>query len=192
MFNSLYGNYRQITFANAFPTVDSFKNEYNECQIPKTLKEENINTLYYLLYAYYGNSTIASSDTNRFKYNLFGIIFMYGPTWEKRLELQDKLRLLTDEDLQRGSKAIYNKSFNPSEAPSTNTLEELTTINEQNATNYKRSKIDAYNLLLETLRTDVTKSFIDKFSSLFLKVLTPELPLWYVTEKENDLENDIL
>lgn len=107
---------------------------------------------------------------------------MYGPTWEKRLEIQKDLREMSMDDLRESAKAIYNHSMNPSTSPSTDTLEELLTINDQNVTKHRRSKTDAYALLISLLETDVTEEFLNKFKKLFLTVVTPELPLWYVTE----------
>ena len=54
---------------------------------------------------------------------------------------------MSEDDLVKGSKQIVNHSYNPSTAPSTSTLEELTTINEQNTNNYKKGKLDAYAFL---------------------------------------------
>lgn len=89
---------------------------------------------------------------------------------------------MSEDDLVKGSKQILNHSYNPSTTPSTATLEELTTINEQNTSNYKRGKIDAYSFLWDLLDTDVTNEFISKFNSLFLIIVEPQLPLWYVTD----------
>lgn len=114
------------------------------------------------------------------------IIFMYGPSWEKRLEIQTKIRDLTDEELMRGGKAIYNHSFNPSTAPKTGSLEELDTINEQNTTNYKKSKMEGYSMLMSLLERDVTEEFISLFSKLFIKILAPDYPLLYDTTLEED------
>ena len=51
---------------------------------------------------------------------------------------------------------IFNHSFNPSSAPSTSSLEELTTINDQNTNNVKRGKLESYQALWEMIATDVT------------------------------------
>lgn len=186
--NSLYGNYRTRKFTDIYPDVTTFTNDYNNIGIPTTITSENISTLYYLLYAKYGNSHIANSDETQFKYKLFGTVFSYGPTWEKRLDMQNELRTMSDDELIKGSKQIVNHSYNPSTAPSTATLEELTTINEQNTNNYKRSKLDAYAFLWDLLATDVTTEFINKFKSLFLIIVEPQLPLWYVTELNQEEE----
>lgn len=184
--SSLYGNYRTRTFANIYTSVEDFLSDYKEVRIPQKLTDELAATLYYLLYARYGNSNIASSDETQFKYKVFSTIFMYGPAWQKRLELQEKLMGLTDDELMRGSTAIHNTALNPSQAPSTQTLEELTYINQQNATKYKRSKLEAYASLYALIETDVTEEFIGKFKKLFLTVVAPEEPLWYVTEGDED------
>lgn len=139
-----------------------------------------------MLYARYGNDIVASSDINRFKYDLFSIIFNYGPTWNKRLEIQSKLRALSDADIQDGVVNVINRSINPSTAPATNAFDALTTVNEQTATKAKRGKLEGYALLWDMLDNDVTEDFIRKFKRLFLTVVQPELPLWYATIEEDE------
>ena len=187
--NSLYGNYRQVKFTDVWQSAESFVSDYKNNGIETTISDKTATTLYYLLYSRYGNSVLASSDTNRFKYDVWATIFSYGPTWEKRLEIQDKLRNLTDDELFTGATQIYNHAYNPGTAPSTNTLDELTAINEQNTSKNKKGKMDAYAMLIALLETDVTESFLDKFKKLFLKVVQPELPLWYAT---NIVDNNVI
>lgn len=181
------GGFRTRTFANIFPSLDDFLNEITSSEITIEFQNEGtLKTLYYLLYARYGNSHISYSDENQFKYALYSIIFMYAPTWEKRLEIQKKLRLLSDNELMLGGKAIYNKAYNPGTPPSTDTLEELTTINEQNTTNYKKSKLEGWSLLISLLETDVTEYFISRFKKLFIKVAATGIPLLYETEVDDE------
>lgn len=190
--NSLYGNYRNRKFSDIWTSADQFLNDYQKAGIPALISTETATTLYYLLYARYGNSTIASSDENQFKYKVFTYIFMYGPTWEKRLEIQKQIRALDIEELKKGSIAIYNKADNPETAPGTQTLEELDMIKEQNVSKHKRSTVEAYGLLISLLETDVTAYFLDRFKNLFLVIVAPELPLWYTTPLniEGDAEDD--
>lgn len=186
--NSLYGNYRQVKFTDVFPDLETFRTEYQNAKIAQRISIPNVSTLYYLLYARYGNSTIASSDTNQFKYKLWTIIFSYGPAWEKRIEIQDKLLALTDDEIQKGNTTIYNHAFNPSTAPSTETLEELEYINDQSTQKTKRGKMDAYAYLWDLIDTDVTTEFLNRFQPLFLKIVEPELPLWYTTKLNEEDE----
>lgn len=188
MMNSLYGNYRYRKFCEIWGTAEEFLSAYKNNGIQAILKDQSIITLYYLLYARYGNSTIASSDETQFQYKVWTLIFMYGPTWEKRLAIQSEIREMNLEEFIQGSKAIYNHSYNPSTDPSTASLDELTTIDDQNTTNYKRSVSEAYGALLQLLETDVTAYFLDMFKKLFLQVVEPELPLWYVTPLKEETE----
>ena len=183
IFDSVYGSYRTRTFTDIYPKVEDFIKDYTYNGIKTTITMDSITTLYYLLYARYGNSHIVNSDENQFKYRLFSTIFMYGPTWEKRLDVQNKLRGLTDKELIEGTKQINNHSYNPSTEPSTNDTEELPTTNEQTSTKYKKSKMDAYAILIALLETDVTEEFVAKFKKLFLSIVEPQNPLWYITEQ---------
>lgn len=184
---TLYGNFRTRTFTDIFDSFEKFKEAYTSNGIPTTLDDDTLTTLYYLLYARYGNSHIASSDENQFKYKVFSTIFMYGPAWKQRLAIQTKLNTmdLDGDEIIRGATAIYNSALNPETAPTTQTLEELNFINGQNVTKYKRSKIDGYAALFELIKTDVTEQFIGMFKKLFITIVEPELPLWYIDQGEN-------
>ena len=188
---SLFGNFPTRKFTDIYPDKDTFLSDYNNNGIPKIISDTSATTLYYLLYARYGNSHLVNTDENQFKYKLFSTVFMYGPTWEKRLDIQDKLRNLSDDDLRIGTKQINNHAYNPSNAPSTGTLDELEYINEQGTLNYKKGKVDGYMWLMDALKTDVTKSFIDKFEELFMAIVVPTRPLWYVTNIEEEEEEEI-
>lgn len=186
--NSYYGGYRTRTFTEIFTaegdegaTYEEFARILAETPFAAKLADVNTELLFYMLYARYGNSHIAFSDENQFIFALFTMVFQYGPTWAKRLHIQEQLRAIKDEDLMLGGKAIYNHGYNPSTAPSTSTLEELTTINEQNTTNYKKSKMEGYAILMELLDTDVSEEFLTRFRKLFIKVLAPDRPLLYET-----------
>lgn len=181
--NSLYGNFRQIKFSECWENVDLFVEDMEETGIPVKITNDSLKTLFYLLYSYYGNSVIASSDINRFKFNVASMIFQFGPTWEKRIEIQDKLRNLTDAEIERGAVQIYNHAYNPSTAPTTQTSEEISYINEQTVTKNKKGKLDGYAFLWDLLDTDVTGEFLKKFNKLFLVIVQPEKPLWYVSEE---------
>jgi len=183
---SLYGSYRQKRFTDVYERVEDFLADYKDCGIPTTISDSSAQTLFYLLYGSYGNDVVASSDINRFKYKLFSIIFQYAPNWEKQLEIQNKLRGLTEEDIRLGSRQIYNTAQNPSTEPSTDTTDELQYINNQNVTKNQRGVLEGYATLLSLLRTDVTQEFLNRFRKLFLTIVQPEEPLLYITEVDNN------
>lgn len=183
---SLYGSYRQKRFTDVYERVEDFLADYKDCGIPTTISDNSAQTLFYLLYGSYGNDVVASSDINRFKYKLFSIIFQYAPNWEKQLEIQNKLRGLTEDDIRLGSRQIYNTAQNPSTEPSTDTTDELQYINNQNVTKNQRGVLEGYATLLSLLRTDVTQEFLNRFRKLFLTIVQPEEPLLYITEVDNN------
>ena len=178
-----------MLFTDVWSASSDFVSDYKSSGLylnNAKISDTSASALFYLLYARYGNSPIANRDVNQFQYKVFATIMEYGPTWEKRLDIQKAIRDLTVDDIRLGSKAIYNQAVNPSTEPTTSTLDEITYINAQNTTNYKKSPLDGYSMLLELLDTDVTKEFVDKFKICFKTFVQPERPLIYVTEEDED------
>ena len=177
------------TLSNIYPTFEDFSEDYQNLGIPQRLKDVAfLETIYVLLMGEYANSSIMALSEEQFRLRLFTLIMSYGPQYERELGLQNTLLNMSDEELQVSSKAIYNSSFNPSEAPTTDTLDELTTINQQNVTKHKRSKLDAYAMLMDLLDADLTKNFIKRFDHLFVRILRTNQPLFYTTEVQLDNE----
>lgn len=181
-YGSMYGNYRHRTFTDIYEDYSTFAIDYRGIGIPALLKDRTIQTLYYLLYSRHADDPIASDNETKFKYQLFSIIWQYGPTWEKRLEIQDTIRNLKEDELLTGSRQIYNHANNPSTEPGTDTTDELAYINDQNVTKNSKAKLDAYAMQYEVIKNDVTDNFLHQFDKLFQKCVEPELPLWYVSE----------
>lgn len=195
MLNSVYGNYRTRKFTDVYDTANTFINDFKtsplgfkevNSETVYTLDDNSLELIYYLLYGRYGNSHVASSDENMFKYKLYGLVYAYGPTFIKKQEIQEKLRGLDLATLKTGSKIIYNQAANPGTAPSTGDLTELQYINNQNTSNQQKGTAQAYIDLYAVLRDDLVKYFLDKFKVLFLVVVEPQEPLWYVTEVADD------
>ena len=188
---TLYGTYRTKKFGDVWSTSNDFLTDYDNNGLPKTIPNSSEKAddgtalnLYYLLYSRYGNDVIASSDLQRFKLNLFAIIWQYGPNWTKNLEIQSKLRSLTETEITQGSVQIYNQADNPSTDPSTDTSEYLQFIKAQNTAINKKGKLEAYALLDSLLKRDVTQEFLNKFKPLFKTVVEPEELLLYEDYQE--------
>ena len=145
--------YSTKNFDDLYPDVQTFMADYGTKGLPKTISDQNAQILFYLLYSRYGNSPIANYDENQFKVKLQATIWQFGPTWEKRLDIQDKLRKLTDSELSTGTtttnvstgtssgnstdtgSSIKNHALNPGEINSQVTTlngPELTYIDQQN------------------------------------------------------------
>lgn len=86
-------------FTDIWDNAEDFVYDYKHAGIPTSITDQNATTLFYLLYARYGNNPIANYDEEQFKYKVLSIIFQYGPTWEKRLDVQQTLRGLQLADI---------------------------------------------------------------------------------------------
>lgn len=191
---SFYGGYRTRTFAEVFPTYTDFLDFYKNGAFPQTVTEQHtewggdIHTVYYLLLSRYANHRVASSDEERFKFDLMATIFKYGPTWAKKLEIQYRLCSLTADEIQAGSEAIYNSADHPGKALD-NDNEILKGVNQQNRTRYVKSKVEAYGQLWATITADVTEEFLSKFKKLFTIDVYPSDNLWYEIPAEYGGDN---
>lgn len=184
---TLYRVGRTRYFTQIFETADSFRDFYLNCGIPPLFqKEDTIDTLYYLICAYYANSRIISSDENRFKYNVMSIVFQYGPTWEKKLEIQDFLRKIDIESNEwlDSSKSVNNVALNPATDPEQDVFSTIETINQQTTNINRRGKLNGIAILMEILKNDVTGEFLQKFKRLFRTITYTSRPLLYETEEE--------
>lgn len=181
---SSWVEYNTLLFTDVWDEAKKFVLDYRSSGIPTTISDANAMTLYYLLYARYGNTPISAMDEYQWKTRVFSIIFQYGPTWEKKLEIQQKVRALTIKDLKKGATTIYNKALNPASAPSDQTLEEINYINEQNVSKVQKNDSQAYAEWMSLLEEDVTGYFLQKFDGCFKKIVRPEKTLEYVTEED--------
>lgn len=185
MMTTMTNQWNNLKFTDVFPDYDTFRDEFLRIPFYQSITTDSAETLYYLLYGRYGNSTIINFDLNQFKFKLFSIVFQYGPSWEKRLDIQKKVRNLTEDELLSNGKIISNLAQNPQTLPGTGSDEELSYINQQSVSKQKKSKLEAYALQWEMIANDVTEDFIVRFEVLFKKVVTPVNPLLYATEEED-------
>lgn len=185
-----FPEYITKTFTQVFPSYDDFKSDYDDL-IPLVsggvapLGVDNIKATYYLLYARYGNTPIVNFDETQFKMKLMAVIVTYGPLWERKKGIQKSLRDLTEAELLQGAKQIYNHAFNPSTEPTTAELEEVTHINDQNTTNNKKSKMEAYSILWANLHVDATDEYMNKFKNCFSRFVGNQFPIVYVDEEDD-------
>ena len=119
--SNMIPQYDTKIFTDIWEDKDEFLYDYKNVGIPTTISDSNATTLYYLLYARYGNNPIANYDEEQFKYKVMSIIFQYGPTWEKRLGIQTTLRGLQIEDLV--SDGSFSELFGHQGAASSNTTD---------------------------------------------------------------------
>ena len=158
------------------------------------MTQNNLEMTYYLLVSNFANDVAGPSDLNRFKYKVFSIIWQYGPTWEKKLEIQEKLRDMTEDDIMTGAWQKYNSAANPGDTPTTAIDEKgvLKYIDRQSTAYSTKGKLDGYANLVALLKNDVTNDYLRKFRVCFLQVVQPEIPLYYENADDTkDIDNNV-
>ena len=189
MYPELMPSYETKTFSEVFPSYEVFKTDYASfapliAGVATPLAEASVKSTFYLLYARYGNNPIVNYDVTQFKMKLISVMVTYGPTWEKKKSIQKDLRSLSEADILQGAKQIYNHAYNPSTEPSTAQLEELEHINDQNVTNNKKSKMEAYSILWANLHVDATDEYLNKFKNCFSRFVGDQCPRLFVLEED--------
>ena len=185
-----------FTFSQIWKDYNSFKTDYDGLIAGFTentapVLATSLQTIFYLLYARYGNNPIANTDVGQFKMKIVSTIYAYGPTWEKKQKIQTTLRSLTESELLQGAKQIYNHALNPSSEPTTSALTELEYINDQNTANYQKAKMEAYSILWNILHAEATKEFLDKFKNCFAKFVDKMRSAFYIdSDSEFIIEED--
>lgn len=175
-------------FTEIWDNAEDFVDEYTDSGLYLSEMSDSLTTLYYLLYAKYGNSSIANLDENQFKYKCWSIIFQYGPTWRKRLSIQTNLRGLTESDITAGSKAINAHAYGMGDAVVAADTDP-TKIDAKTSTVYSKPKLEGYATLIDLLETDVTEQFLSRFKSLFATFVYTK-PDVFITELVEDEEDD--
>ena len=184
--------YTTKKFCDVWKDLTAFTTDYTALMplvaggVATPLSSDNITAVYYLLYAKYGNTPIICEDEFQWKMKMMSIIMTYGPEWQRKKAIQISLRLLEEADLLQGAKQIYNHAFNPSTEPTTAELVELTHINDQNTSNNKKPKMEAYSILWANLHADRTEEFLQKFSKCFSRFVGDQFPTVFVTEEEEE------
>ena len=175
--------YAHRSFKEIFPSVEEFKEFYENCGLPLIFtKTESLTTLYYLLYAQYANSHIMSDDEGQFKYAMFSIIFQYGGTWEKELEIQKQVRALDIESLRDAGTNLYQHAYNPG-TPTNGDVEQIIDYtNEATKSSSKKAIAQAYIELDALLKRDVSNYFISRFRYLFNPLAFSQYNTTYTTE----------
>ena len=161
------------TFAEVYSTEQSFIDSFRNSAYTDYIEDDKyLKLTYALLFAKYEESHIASFNSASFENKVNSFIFQYAPAWIKKLEIQQALIRLTEEDVTKGAVAKFTHGYNPSTVPGTgNSDTEIETVNEQTLNKYTKSKLEGYSGLLELLTNDVTQTYISKFSKLFMKTI---------------------
>lgn len=183
--SSNYRAYATRSFKQIFSTFEEFENFYQTNGLPQIFtKAETLQTLYYLLYARYANSHILSDDEGQFKYAMFSLIFQYGGTWEKELEIQAAVRNLNIEQLREAGTNISQHAYNPGTQVGQDVEQIIDYTNEATKSSSKKAIANAYLELDALLKRDVSNYFLARFKDLFTPFAFSQYNVTYTTEVE--------
>lgn len=182
---SLIRNSNQRKFLDIYPNESDFILDINGSYSifkPDDITDESIKKTYWMIVARYGDQAINGySDEGRWKLRLFETIDTYGPTWQKKLEIQKEIRALTLPKLKETGKLINNTALNPNNEPTT---DELDYISQQNTSKTTMSDADALNLQYMSLNDGINREYMDHFAFLFSKFLLTDVPLYLYQNEE--------
>ena len=176
-----FGEMWTKSFSDYFPDVETFLNKFHESPFNGCIKDESATILYYMLLGRYGESSYKSFNDYNNMLKTFTIIYQYGPTWEKRVELQKIFREMTLDKLKTGTLMIFNHAFNPT-VPLAENEKIIKGINEQNTNQAIKNDAESYSMLWSMLKVDVSEYFLDLFNKLFLQVVQPQIPAIYTND----------
>lgn len=176
METNLFGTYLTRTFSDIFPDLDTLKSSYEA--LPTSMQvvesDDDLERIFLLLMSKYKNSHICNTDEDQFILQFFTKLYINAPVYLKKTEILSAVRKLGMDEIQTGATAVYNHAYNPGvTGTSTSDPTELTFINDQNTTKYKKAKTDAYAEYLTLLKQDPTEAFLDRFKDLFLSIVEP-------------------
>lgn len=185
VFGDLTPAYARWTFKDLFPDATTFKTAVKTNNLLEAeITDSFIDKFYYMMLAKYCNTPIIKDDAEAWLYDLIFTMNAYIPTFLKKEAIQKDLRALSTDDARVGFQSIYNHAFNPSQAPSTGTEEELPYVNEQNVNKTRKNVVDALSILWELLHTNLWEDLLRKFSKLFSKIASPANNVIYIMEDD--------
>lgn len=184
-YNYLSSAYPTQTLADIFPKFADVRSFYNETGLPDRFldyEDFTFQTAYFMIMAEFASAHIKSSSIDLFKLRFCKLIFEHVPVWQREMYFQNKLLQMSDDELLAGSKAIHNHASHPGSVPSTASLEALSYIDAQTATNYVKNAPEAINEHIYAINYNPTDRLLDAFRGLFTDVLYASDTHYYVEE----------
>lgn len=158
-----------VDFINAVGYMDPDDYYEGTSKITPVLTEDQTTQCYYLLMSRYNESTFKLTDKDAIARRIGAILASYGAVWAKNKEINQTVRNMSESDIIEGQTSVSNNASNPSIEPSTQTLDELTYIDNQMVNKTKRSKLNAYEHFKDMIDSEKDEWLIEKFKILFIK-----------------------
>lgn len=173
------------TFYEQYPNVDKFVEMWNVSPFKiDTISQEEIRNMYYQLVSEYMVSHFAFIEPLQIDLQVAKTIYNYYPNLKKKLDLQDQILKMTEEDLADGNTAINSSMSNPDTdeiSPSDATLPYTASKSIQTR---KYSKPDRYTRQYNLIVDGLYDLYIKRFKSLFLTLIVGTNNLLSMDNKE--------
>lgn len=181
MDTSLIRRTNQKTFSDIYSSYESFSEDFSGLGgvFVQHLSETFEKKTFYLLTAYYGDLAISGyRNETRWKLKLFALIAEYGPEWETKTDLQEKLRAMTIDQIKEQGLSIRNSAYNPDNSPSDASLKELQYISSQQTARDTVNDLEATLQKYGALADGLDQDYMAHFKPLFSKFLLKDDPLY--------------
>lgn len=176
-------NYNTELFKNVFPEYKSFSDWYKSIPLSENDTDCPSEKTFTLIAYEYNDSHLAYS-VEGFKQHFALQLYSYYKEFEETTKSIISLMNLTDKDIAIADSMITNIANIPETASSTD-VEEVDFVSTQQKSINKKGKLQVQKELLSNKRAFTTKTFLNRFRSLFIKILSPSYT-YVVCEKEGE------
>lgn len=185
--------YLTNTFSEIFPDLETFVARIADFNVNNILfagmTDNDFTLTYLLLTSEYADTPINSVDNNHFIAQLVVTMNNFGPQWAKRRNIRAEVIAIEDPQDAAKDKTVYNQADNPAslDPVGTGNDEILQYINHQSATILNPNKIKAYENYVDyfdSRTNDLDLAYISKFKKLFMRIVSPQMPILFIEEEE--------
>jgi len=177
-------------FKNIFPDYETFRDWYANTPLSNDFLAEKGDDYEYTdvpsertftIIAYHYNGSTVNTSIESFKQMFANELFTYYKEFEATTKAIDELMALKDEDIIINDSMITNIADIPETSQSTNTLK-VDFISQQQKMIQEKGKLRVKREQISNKRAYTTKTFINRFRYLFIRVLSSS----FVYLVEND------
>lgn len=160
------------TFYEQYPNADKFVEMWNASPFNiEAMSQQEIENLYYQLVSEYMMSHFAFIEPLQIDLQVAKTIYNYYPNLQKKLQLQQQIIQMTDQDLQDGNIAINSSMSNPDTDEISPSDASLPYTSQKSLQTRKYSKPDRYTRQYNLLVDGLYDVFIKRFKPLFITLI---------------------
>lgn len=156
---------------------DVDNNLYNRADLDK---------VFWHLMSKYDESHYSYKSDDKCKLKTFHVIHQYLPTYLKRIELQERIRNMTDQDLFDSGKQVVKSANTPDVEEDMNSLSTPQYTDNIQVQNRQSAKLLAIQQQYGSILDNVWDEFIDKFAFLFKKFMFIPYDYIYINEEGDE------